>query len=154
MLGKRETIENKGIGTDFMLDNILKPLLTDLKNNSLSFLIGQLIGKRDINQKDIGTDFMLDNILKPLLNDLKNNSLSFLVGQLTGWLGKRDVDSKELNINVIINTIFLPILNTFNDKLNQFLQQDNGLMSLFEKPLIDELKSVILKEKFQDKKYQ
>lgn len=132
LIGKREIAETqKDIATDFLVDNILKvlftllmiintnefrlisyfkPLLNDLKNNSLSFLINQLaglIGKRDVpvTPKDLATDFLIDNIVKPLLNDIKNGSINFIGqnGGLIGLFGKRNLDTK-----------FKPTLLTYN----------------------------------------
>lgn len=126
---KQETnIENKGVATDFILDNILKPLLNDLKNNSLSFLLNQLLGKREIDTKGVATDFILDNILKPLLNDLKNNSLSFLMNQL---LGKRDLDQKGLSTDFRVQFAYLigNFLNLVKDLIEKSVQYLNQSVS-------------------------
>ena len=81
---------------NFIKDNILKPLLQDLKNNSVSFIIQQLlglIGKRQTNPaQDLIIDFSnklsaiaqsFGNMFGPILENLKsNNSLDKLKAKI------------------------------------------------------------------------
>ena len=80
------------MGQDFIVDNIVKPLLEDIQQGSLTFLQQLLqgmipgIGKRQLDPSQIGQDFVVDNILKPLLEDLQQGSLTFLQQLLQGMI--------------------------------------------------------------------
>jgi hypothetical protein len=107
-IGKREITDSpKDIATDFLIDNILNPLINDLmtgtnnfllQNGGLIGLIGSLIGKREATEtpKGLATDFLVDNILNPLVNDLMTGTNNFLlqngglIGLLGSLIGKRE----------------------------------------------------------------
>jgi len=107
-IGKRETTDSpKDIATDFLIDNILNPLINDLmtgtnnfllQNGGLIGLIGSLIGKREATEipKGLATDFLVDNILNPLVNDLMTGTNNFLlqngglIGLIGSLIGKRE----------------------------------------------------------------
>ena len=108
LIGKREATEiPKGLATDFLVDNILNPLVNDLRTGTNNFLlqnggliglIGSLIGKREATEtpKGLATDFLVDNILNPLVNDLMTGTNNFLlqngglIGLLGSLIGKRE----------------------------------------------------------------
>ena len=109
---------SKDLTTDFLIDNILNPMLQAINQNSITYLLqqllGGLLGKRDAELKGLTTDFLIDNILNPMLQAINQNSLTYLLQQL---LGKRDVDSKDfLNL---LNSSLGGILNDLGTNLLQ-----------------------------------
>ena len=91
-------IDQKGIATDFLVDNVLNPLLNDLKNNTIQFIYQQLtsslvnlllggIGKRDVSS----TEYLQH--VTVMLNDFKQ-SMETLFKKLTD--GLRNLSKDEL----------------------------------------------------------
>ena len=71
---------------DFLLDNFLGPLLTDITNGALTLLgsslgnLISLIGKR----QDVDVlEFITDNFLNPMLEEMTTSLLSMLQQQLS-----------------------------------------------------------------------
>ena len=69
---------------DFLLDNFLGPLLTDITNGALSLLgstLGSLIASIGKRQIDLN-EFFADNILGPLVTDITSGLNNFLSQQI------------------------------------------------------------------------
>jgi len=117
---------SKDLTTDFLIDNILNPMLQAINQNSINYLLqqllGGLLGKRDAEFKGLTTDFIMDNIINPMLQAINQNSLTYLLQQLLS--GKRDAEFKGLTTDFIMDNIINPMLQAINqNSLTYLLQQ-------------------------------
>jgi hypothetical protein len=117
-------------GTGFVVDNILKPLLQDIQQGSLTMLQQILqgmipgIGKRQAPEVS-GTGFVVDNILKPLLQDIQQGSLTMLQQILQGMIpgiGKRQLPDVS-GTGFVYDNIVKPLLNDIKDGSISFISQ-------------------------------
>ena len=104
----------KDLATDFLIDNILNPLLQGIQTNGINYLLSSLLGL--FGKRDLATDFLIDNILNPLLQGIQQNGLNYLLSSLLGLFGKRDLSIASIQqfVEQALQTLASFIQNLIN----------------------------------------
>ena len=119
-----EVVETKGLTTDFLIDNIVNPMLQGINNNALNFLmqqlLGGLIGKRSIEDVVSQIQVAINNN-KDKIQQAINGIIASLHNIASLFLGP---SSKGLTTDFLIDNIVNPMLQGINNNaLNYLLQQ-------------------------------
>ena len=125
-----ETVEVKGTGTDFIIDNIVNPMLQGINNNALNFLmqqlLGGLLGKRSINIQDVAAQ--IQNALT-VHKDQIQQALSGVISTIQNLISTVFPGQKGTGTDFIIDNIVNPMLQGINNNaLNLLMQQLLGLI--------------------------
>ena len=108
--------ENRGIGTDFVMDNLINPMINGIKNNTVNYLLNNLIqgilGKRDLQSQIVGA---IGNVAT-LFEDAKNE-LSVVIA------------SFAKQIQALVGNIFNPVYD-FSHLLEETDQEIRRILSV------------------------
>ena len=118
------SIETKGTGTDFFIDNIINPMLQGINTNALSFLmqqlLGGLLGKRSIED-------VVGQIQVAIINnkDKIQQALNSIVVSLHNILSSilAYPSTKGTGADFFIDNIIDPMLQAINNNALTFLMQ-------------------------------
>ena len=102
-----ETVEVKGTGTDFIIDNIVNPMLQGINNNALNLLMQQLLGGL-FGKRDASARIDLSALFNNIFNDLSQNLLQSLVitaGTAVNTLNNQILGNVATSIEQINNAI-------------------------------------------------
>ncbi len=121
-------------GTDFLVDNILKPLLTDIKENSLTFLQQMLlnmipgIGKRDVDLTE-AYHVCIHDLIQPLLTSL-HDLLSQTTDSLIAVLNHNRVANTESEVYAELGPILIEHFNKFLNNIQNIWNNFKPLNNL------------------------
>ncbi len=115
-----EVVQDKGLATDFLVDNILNPMLQGINQNALNYLLQQLLGKRSINFQDAAAQ-----IQAALQNhkDQIQQALTGIVSTIQNLISTVFPGQKGTGTDFIIDNIVNPMLQGINTNAISFLMQ-------------------------------
>jgi gas vesicle protein len=115
-----EVVQDKGLATDFLVDNILNPMLQGINQNALNYLLQQLLGKRSINFQDVTAQIQaaLENN-----KDQIQQALTGIVSTIQNLISTIFPGQKDMATDFIIDNIVNPMLQAINTNAITFLMQ-------------------------------
>ena len=115
-----EVVQDKGLATDFLVDNILNPMLQGINQNALNYLLQQLLGKRSINFQDVTAQIQaaLENH-----KDQIQQALTGIVSTIQNLISTVFPGQKDMGTDFIIDNIVNPMLQAINNNALTFLMQ-------------------------------
>lgn len=128
------------IGTDFVVDNILKPMLTGIYENTVGFLINQLfgsiLGKRDLSSNFTEIISQMSTIFESLKDKLVTIVHNF-GSQLQDTIGnifKPGQNYAELlaTVKALLKNAVSQFLAQFSQLFQQFFGQNRAVRGIFD----------------------
>jgi large-conductance mechanosensitive channel len=120
------TVTVKADFVDFLVDNIIEPLVTGIIDNAANMLTNAILGifgKRD------AWGFIVDNIIDPLVDNIIDNTVNLITNSILGLFGKRDA------WGFIVDNIIDPLVDNIIDNIVNLIT--GAILGIFGKRGLD-----------------